>query len=907
MVKKIIDLADSSTFTAGAAAQVIIPSESLNLPYLVDYLSGQATTPSRTIPIADLLNTPTTKVGVFGGITNITTNGSRVFTSTSKFKLTPYNTLQFFANKGSDDTWGDEPDSPTTFTWSKFSPSTSYTPILQNYGIQTSNAGDNITTVLNTWVYFPTAGQYTFKFATDNNGYISLDGNVLLTTTADTSTNYTVGTSLTGQVGAGYHKIVISLTNVTGPMGVAAQILNSNNVDIWHTAPGRYGTTATNESIFLQYSKDGIFWSDIKEILPADIINPNEWYLQTVLIPADAKIQEVYLRIFQVQDNPDNNFADNWAVSSLNAIPVGVSALLNFNDPDSYIAGDATQASFPSDIANGISQYFNGTSQYFTVEYNSKFNFGADDFTVELWLNMSSAQTAGRVINAWNGATGAAAQWEIVCGGGNAIQFNCGTNGTAAVVSLTAGGLTTGTWYHVVGSRTGNIFALFVNGIFKATTTQAITLQTADTLTIGARRGRSGSAAFGGSMPTFLYLYSTNTLNADPGEGALRFNNTSLASSTLLYINKNDLAFSNAFNSLSIIDSSTSGIKGYFKISVYNNNSIYAIFNIVGSLTDNGSYVTVPISFLSIDNALSSIGNNNQVVLTFANSYIEFFNGYVTNVRIVSGRSLYRTAVAANEVAFSGHTPGPLALTAVDNTVLLACQNYTNIDNSTTKATITNVGSTAAGIVDNIIISPLAPQVVMPAVNPYMSPCRVEGYNRADIRIGILGRYVSINADKVRWFRTKDKVSLRGYTGLRFYLNKGNNVPGQWGDIPDTAQAETDGTIVTESFLVQYSADGSTWTTFSEITPASVTGDNQWYVNDITIPDAIKDSTIYLRYNMNQAATTSGTANDNWAVSPLFALADMTTISVEGAYAFGGTNTLGPLDAVISPNPIILG
>jgi hypothetical protein len=323
----------------------------------------------------------------------------------------------------------------------------------------------------------------------------------------------------------------------------------------------------------------------------------------------------------------------------------------------------------------------------------------------------------------------------------------------------------------VVGSRTGNIFALFVNGRFKATATQAITLQSADTLTIGARR--------------------------------------------------------------------------------------------------NGA------------------------------SYIEFFNGYVTNVRVVSGRSLYRTAVAINEIAFIGHSPGPLALTAVDNTVLLACQNYTNIDNSTTAATITNVGSTVAGITGGIIISPIAPQVSMPADNPNMSPCKIEGVNRADIRIGILGRNASINADKVRWFSTKDKVSLRGYTGLRFYLNKGNNVSGQWGNSPDTAQAETDGTLVTESFLMQYSADGSNWTTFSEITPVSVTGDNQWYVNDITIPDAIKDSTTYLRYNMNQAVTVSGSGNDNWAVSPLFALSD-------SAVVIGGTLD-GPLFLGTSDTPIILG
>lgn len=748
MVKKIIDLADSSTFTAGAAAQVIIPSE-INTTGIPNNASGN---------MSDLLNTPTTKIGVFGGVPNITGTGSRVFTSTSKFNLNPYNTLQFFANRASDDTWGDEPDADTTFTWSKFSPSTSYTPILQNYGIQPSNAGDGITTVLKTLVYFPGPGNatYTFKFAADNSGTLTIDSNAtaLLTLSGSVATNYTSFGSASEMLSQGYHLITISLTNVTGPMGVAAQILDSNNVDIWHTAPGRYGTTTVNESLFLQYSKDGIFWNDIKEILPADIINPNEWYLQTALIPADAKIQEVYLRLFQIQNNPDNNLADNWAISSLNAIPVGVSALLNFNDPDSYIAGDATQVSFPSDIANGISQYFNGTSQYFTVGYDSKFNFGADDFTVELWLNMSSG--SGRVINAWNSATVDAAQWEIVCTNGNAIQFNCSTAGTTTAVSLNASDLTTGTWYHVVASRTGNTFALFVNGILKATATQAITLQSADTLTIGARR--------------------------------------------------------------------------------------------------NGA------------------------------SYTAFFNGYVTNVHIVSGRSLYRTAVAANELAF---TPPASALTAVDNTVLLACQNYTNIDNSTTAATITNVGSTAAGIVGNIIISPIAPQVVMPAINPYMSPCKIENADRSDIKIGILGRNGSIVANYVRWFKTSNKVLLRGYTGLRFYLNKGNNVTGGWGSIPDD----------NESFLLQYSLDGSDWTTFSESMANSVAGDNQWYVIDTSLPETIKETPTYIRYNMNQSSG-SNPAGDNWAVSPLFAITD----SIPSGGLIGGPQKLGNSD-----NNLILG
>jgi len=255
MVKKIIDLANTSTFTAGAAVQVIIPSE-INTTGIPNNASGN---------MADLLNTPTTKIGVFGGVPNITTNGSRVFTTTSKYNLNPYNTLQFFANKGSDDTWGDEPDADTTFTWSKFGPYPTHTPILQNYGIQPSNAGDNITTVLKTLVYFPGTGTYTFKFAADNSGTLSIDADApLLTLSGSVDTNYKSFATATKMLSSGYHLITISLTNITGPMGVAAQILDSNNIDNWHTAPGRYGTNTVNESLFLQYSKDGIFWNDIK-------------------------------------------------------------------------------------------------------------------------------------------------------------------------------------------------------------------------------------------------------------------------------------------------------------------------------------------------------------------------------------------------------------------------------------------------------------------------------------------------------------------------------------------------------------------------------------------------------------------------------------------------------------------
>jgi len=59
------------------------------------------------------------------------------------------------------------------------------------------------------------------------------------------------------------------------------------------------------------------------------------------------------------------------------------------------------------------------------------------------------------------------------------------------------------------------------------------------------------------------------------------------------------------------------------------------------------------------------------------------WNGYISNLRIVKGLSLYNSAF----------TPSQTNLTAVTGTVLLTCQNATIIDNSTNAFTITNTGT----------------------------------------------------------------------------------------------------------------------------------------------------------------------------------------------------------------------
>jgi hypothetical protein len=111
---------------------------------------------------------------------------------------------------------------------------------------------------------------------------------------------------------------------------------------------------------------------------------------------------------------------------------------------------------------------------------------GSSNFTIELWIYPTTTGSPGRIINNWSTSTQQSASWEILQAGGG-VQFNCSTAGTTSEVSLNGGGLNINGWNHLAGVRIGNVFTLYVNGTSASNTTQAITLQTADSFTIGAR------------------------------------------------------------------------------------------------------------------------------------------------------------------------------------------------------------------------------------------------------------------------------------------------------------------------------------------------------------------------------------------------------------------------------------
>lgn len=122
----------------------------------------------------------------------------------------------------------------------------------------------------------------------------------------------------------------------------------------------------------------------------------------------------------------------------------------------------------------------------------------------------------------------------------------------------------------------------------------------------------------------YSYTYSTTTTASDPGSGYLRFNNATLASATALYISETTGLSQAIATAIATWDDSTSTIKGTLRMFSQNNPSIFAIFSVTGSVTDNGSWDTLTVAYVS---GSGSFTNNTPVTIQFVRNGDKGDNG----------------------------------------------------------------------------------------------------------------------------------------------------------------------------------------------------------------------------------------------------------------------------------------
>ena len=131
---------------------------------------------------------------------------------------------------------------------------------------------------------------------------------------------------------------------------------------------------------------------------------------------------------------------------------------------------------------------------------------------------------------------------------------------------------------------------------------QGIEGPTGPTGPVGAT-GNTGATGATGPFGGLPYSYSTTTTDSDPGTGNIQFNNSSVGSATIIYV---DNVTSGGFNVSTYIDSwddATSSPAGYLNIGWGSSNPSQTIYSISGAITSSGTsgtgYKKVPVTYVS--------------------------------------------------------------------------------------------------------------------------------------------------------------------------------------------------------------------------------------------------------------------------------------------------------------------
>jgi hypothetical protein len=126
----------------------------------------------------------------------------------------------------------------------------------------------------------------------------------------------------------------------------------------------------------------------------------------------------------------------------------------------------STQWPSPYQSTGYWSGYFSGSS-YLSLASNAALAFGTGDFTVESWIYLTSLSASNTICDNRTADTASAYVFYVQSNG--TLTFYDGPGGVDRTSS--AGAITTNTWYHVVATRSGTTFNLYINGAVAATYT----------------------------------------------------------------------------------------------------------------------------------------------------------------------------------------------------------------------------------------------------------------------------------------------------------------------------------------------------------------------------------------------------------------------------------------------------
>jgi len=118
------------------------------------------------------------------------------------------------------------------------------------------------------------------------------------------------------------------------------------------------------------------------------------------------------------------------------------------------------------------SGYFDGSGDFLSLPDNAALNPDTSDFTIEAWIYPISTSSL-QVIHYKSENDGTGVLLAINNAGAGKVNFYIGNSGSWIVLIDSSTLISTNSWYHIAGTRSGNTYTLWLNGLSVGTATNA--------------------------------------------------------------------------------------------------------------------------------------------------------------------------------------------------------------------------------------------------------------------------------------------------------------------------------------------------------------------------------------------------------------------------------------------------